>query len=118
MNKEILEKIKKEVKSKEVIEWRSKDSKTKQPKSFGLNGSRKTFTPDLVAVYENKQDLFAVENKIVKAELPNLISKWILFGLEARKARGNFYVVVAKKYADQCKALIESKQLSAEVITL
>jgi len=117
MDKEILDRVKSKVDDRNVIEFRSKSGKDKGPRSLSLNGSRKLFTPDFVALYKNKRDLFSIEKKILKTDLPNLIAKWILFALEARKHGGDFYLVVSEKNSDQCRQIIKSKQLSVQLIT-
>jgi hypothetical protein len=88
------------------------------PRVLAFRGNRSSFTPDIIAIYDHKRDFFAIENKIKKKELPQLISKWILFGLEARKNKGKFYIVTEKKHSEKFQKIIDDKQLSAQLITI
>ncbi|UKN01394.1 hypothetical protein K6119_16835 [Paracrocinitomix mangrovi] len=117
MNKDILTNIISNLKKKGAKEIRSGSGNSKKPNALTFNGTRKTFTPDVVALYEDKRDIFSIENKIVKANISDLIAKWILFGLEARKHNGSFYLVVSKENSAKCQDIIDSKKLSAELIT-
>ena len=117
MKKDILKNLMSKFKKKGADKFKVGVPGKEQPQALSFNGNRKKFTPDMVAIYENKRDLISVEPKILKAELPNLIAKWILFGLEARRHGGDFYLVVEKKHLKKCKEIIESKRLSAELLT-
>ena len=117
MKKDVLRKLMLNFKKKGVTEFRVNGFDKQIPRSVSFKGNRKSFTPDMVAIYENKRDLFSVENKILKSDLPDLIAKWILFGLEARRYGGNFYLVVDEKHSEQCQDIIKSKQLSVELLT-
>ncbi|MBD3636426.1 MAG: hypothetical protein HUJ25_03715 [Crocinitomicaceae bacterium] len=118
MKSDIIKNLIKKEEKKGVKELRVGGYGKQKPRSLGFNGNRKTFTPDLVALYEDRRDLFSVENKVVKSNIKDLIAKWILFGLEARKHGGRLYVVVPEKDRKKCEEIIEQKQLSAELITV
>lgn len=118
MKKEFIKKIIQKLNKQDVVDIKVTGEKSKEPRTLEMRGSRKSFKPDVVAEFENKRDIFSVETKLNKSDLPDLITKWILFGLEARKHRGQFYVVVSKDNADKCQQIISSKQLAAQILTL
>lgn len=117
MKTDIVEKLIQRFRKDGAREFRSILKNSKSPQKLAFKGNRKMFMPDLVVIYQNKRDLISVESKIVKSQLPDLIAKWILFGLEARRYGGNFYLVVAEKNSKKCREIIQSKQLSAEILT-
>lgn len=88
------------------------------PRPLAFRGSRKAYTPELVAIYNSRSDLYSIEKDLPKKHISDLISKWILFGLEARNRRGRFYIVSPKKISPEIQSIINDKQLSAEVITV
>jgi hypothetical protein len=108
----------KKLKSKDGAEVFLKSNKANPPKSLSYHDSRRSYTPDIVVVFPNKQDYYAVEKKITASSLPDLISKWILFALEARLKSGKFFVVVPAQEGKRCQDIIDRKLLSAEVITI
>lgn len=117
MKKDILKNLMSKFKKKGADDFKVNAFGKDEPRALYFNGNRKKFTPDMVAIYGDKKDLISVESKILKSELPNLIAKWILFGLEARRHGGDFYLVVEKKHSDQCKEIIETKRLQVELMT-
>lgn len=118
MKKDTIQKLKEKLKRNGANSIQTSLGKTDKPSSLSFKGGRKSYMPDIVAEFENKTDLFSIEHKISKSGWPDLISKWILFGLEARKNGGHFYVVVSKDNSKQCKEIIAAKRLSAELITI
>jgi hypothetical protein len=86
-----------------------------KPDGLGYKGSRVNFVPDVVAYYPNKRDLFSIEEKMTTSKLPEMISKWILFSLEARKRKGKFYLMVPEKNEEKFAQIINEKQISAEL---
>ena len=86
-----------------------------KPDGLGYKGSRVNFVPDVVAYYPNKRDLFSIEEKMTASKLPEMISKWILFSLEARKRKGKFYLMVPEKNEEKFAQIISDKQISAEL---
>lgn len=119
MNKaKIIESIITKAKDKGADRITAKTSKADKPDGLSYKGSRVSFTPDVVAHYPNKRDLFSIEGKLVKSKLPEMISKWILFSLEARKRRGKFYLMVPEKSEDKFAEIINEKQISVELRTV
>ena len=114
--KKIIQRIKTSLKSKNVKEIRTAQSDSNKTRELSYKWNKKKFQPDVVAIYDKKKDLFCVEQKISKKNISDLISKWILFSLEARRSGGKFYLVVPAKHNDYCKEIIEDKKLSANLL--
>ncbi|MEX1003589.1 MAG: hypothetical protein WDZ35_15835 [Crocinitomicaceae bacterium] len=108
----------KKIKDKGGAKIKLKSSKSHSIKSFSYRDSRRSYTPDIVVEYTNKQDYYALEKKITAKLLPDLIAKWILFALEARAKSGKFFLVVTETHAELCRKLIANKQLSVELIVM
>lgn len=116
MNKtKLIDKIVSTAKEKGAERIAAKTKNTEKPIGLGYKGSRVNFVPDVVAYYPNKRDLFSIEEKMVKSKLPEMISKWILFSLEARKRKGKFYLMVPEKNEASFAQIISEKQISAEL---
>lgn len=116
MSKELLSKIVKLATKEGATEIKSTSSNHPTPTAVGYNGSRKSYKPDMVAIFPKKMDYFAIESKMSKKHLPELISKWILFSLEARKKRGDLYIVLEKKDEEKFRKVIEAKHISAQIM--
>jgi hypothetical protein len=118
MNSDAISAFIKTIKGKGVLEVKVKGNKDKQPKKYSYNDARKSYMPEVTAVYEKKTDFYAIEKKITKDILPDLIAKWILFSMEARRLNGVFYLVVDESNASKCQAIIDRKQLAIELIKI
>lgn len=118
MKKEATKELISSLKKKGAQLIKVKANGNESPRAYAFRGSRKTFTPDIVAEYENHQDIFAIESKPKKKELPDLISKWILFGITARNKGGRFYLVVEKDHSSEFEKIVNEKSLSAEIIKI
>lgn len=103
-------------KKKDITEVRSVSGDGKKPRLLSFKWAQKSYTPDVVAIYDDKKDLFSVEGKISKRTISDTIAKWILFSLEARRHGGKFYLVVPSNEMDYCKEIIKDKQLSANLM--
>lgn len=104
-------------KGKKPSRIRSVQGNRTRPRSLKFKWHKKTFTPDIVAFYPDKRDLFSIEPKINKKNIPELVSKWILMAIEARRHGGKFYLVAPPKHEDFCNELIEDKKLRIELIS-
>lgn len=120
MTKDHITTLVKELRAKKGVEVLVKGSKGHAPQSLSYNDSRKSFTPDVVAIYaKKKHDFYAFEKNITNATLPELIGKWILFALHARLKSGQFFLVVdGEKNGKRCQAIIDRKQLGVELIII
>ena len=116
MKNKTIENIIQTLKKKDVDQIRSISQGTSDPRPLAYKWSRSSYKPEVVSINNGKKDLYAVENKINKKNISDLISKWILFGLEARKNGGNFYLFVPEKQVDYCQEIINEKRLSAKVM--
>jgi hypothetical protein len=85
--------------------------------TFGGHNA-KAYQPDALAYYESRMDIYAVENELTKKALAKSLGKWILFSLEAKKSRGNFYIVTDKRNFDGLVDIINSRQITAEILTV
>lgn len=112
----ILDRLTASLKKKGAKQIRSVQDENVDPRSLSFKWNKKKYTPDVVAIYPDKKDIFCVESKINKSNIPDLISKWILFGLEARKNNGKFFLIVPPEKQKYCQELIKSKQLSANLL--
>jgi len=116
MNKTtIIDSIISKAKDKGAERIAAKTKNTEKPEGLGYKGSRISFTPDVVAYYPNRRDLFSIEDKLVKSTLPETISRWILFSLEARKRKGKFYLMVPEKIESKFAEIIDEKQINVEL---
>lgn len=93
----------------------------KKPKSFsiGYSGNRQgNYTPDAIVHIDSKKDFYAIEESLTKSNAPEQIYKWILFSMEAKKAKGKFYMIVAKAKEEEYKKLIDWKQIDVKLLSL
>lgn len=116
MKREIVKRIMKLVAKQGAEKIRVKLDSENAPKTFAFKGSKKKFIPDIVAEFQNREDYFAIEAKPKKEDLPDLKSKWTLFGLIARNKGGNFFLVVNKSHSSKFEEIISEESLSAKLI--
>lgn len=93
----------------------------KKPKSFsiGYSGNRQgNYTPDAIVHVDSKKDFYTIEETLTKANAPEQIYKWILFSMEAKKAKGDFYMIVSKAKEAEYKKLIDWKQIDVTLLSL
>ena len=88
----------------------------KKPGKYSYKGHTKGFYPDVVANYGKHSDVFSVEPKLRKSDLPEVIGKWILLSMEARRLKGEYYIVVPHKEKGDFEEIVESKMIRAEVL--
>jgi len=88
------------------------------PKSIGFKNARSSFKPDIIVGYGNKKDYYSIEERFSKSQLSEMISKWILLSLEARKNKGKLFVVVPEKLQNSFDSLIQDKQISAKILAV
>lgn len=118
MEKTLLSNLVDRAKKKGATTIKANYTTYERPRSLMYRGHRKKYTPDVVAIQGNKRDLYSIEDKFSKKIIPELVSKWILFSLEARKNRGDFYIAVPESKEELCQELITSKQISAQLIAV
>lgn len=118
MNEKHIQALIKDIKSTKPLKLSIKGIRDSSPRPIHYYSSKKQFVPDIVAVFSNKKNYYAIENKVIEADIPALTFKWILFSSEARKTSGTFYLVIDKSSATICNDLISEKQLDIEVIVL
>lgn len=89
-----------------------------KPASIGFAKSENKFTPDIVANFKHKKDIYAIEKDISVENTHLLVSKWILFAAEARKSFGTFFLVIPKSKVNVFQEIISHKQLDIRLIEL
>ncbi|WP_027419552.1 hypothetical protein [Crocinitomix catalasitica] len=95
-----------------------KGDSTREPRPIGFYNAMNKVIPDVVAIYSNKRDFYAIEKNIVEKEIHVFIFKWILFASEARKHGGKFYLVIPKGKSELVEGLIAEKQLDINLIEI
>ena len=118
MEKTLLSNLVNTAKKRGATKIKANHRKYERPRSLMYRGHRKKFTPDVVAIQDGKKDFYSIEDKFNKKIIPEIISKWILFSLEARKNRGDLYIAVPESKEEMCQELIDSKQISAQLIAV
>ena len=118
MKKEDINELIEDITATKPIKLHIKGIRDNAPRAVGYYNSKKLFVPDIVSVYADKRNLYAIEKHITKKDLPILTFKWILFSAEARKTAGKFYLVIDKSKELMCKKLIKDKKLEIELMIL
>lgn len=95
-----------------------KGSSTNPTKSYSFNSSRSSHYPYMEVENDNRTDLYEFEKTFAKTKLPELIGKWILFSIHAKRKFGDFYLVVDDKSKHQFSKIISDKKLDIELITI
>ena len=114
---DVLKQIVKQAKVKEAVNIEATIGGFVSPKSIRYRNAKNAYTPDVVVSYETKKDIFFIEDRLNKTLLPDMITKWILFSLEARKRKGKFYLMIPEKQKERFEQVIRDKQISAEIRT-
>ena len=94
-------------------------SSHKKPRNYAIGysgGRRGSFTPDAVIQYEESTDFFTIETELTKANSSELIYKWILFSMEAKKLKGKLYILVSKNKEFEFQHLLGWKQIDATLL--
>lgn len=113
-----LEKLKsliKKVEKNKPEELYAKVQGIPSPEKINYKGSNQSFVPDLVAKYEDSEDIYVIEEKYTKSSLSEMLSRWLLFSTEARKRRGKFYLFVPEKHLSDIQDILERKQIVLEL---
>ncbi|MEO9533861.1 MAG: hypothetical protein ABJG68_02605 [Crocinitomicaceae bacterium] len=118
MKKDVITRIVANLKKEDVEEVKVKGANENTPNALSYKMAKKSYTPDIVAQYKNRKDYFTVEDKFKKKNLPDLISKWILFALMARRNGGKFYLFVQKEHFKFIESIVKQKHLSLELIRI
>ncbi len=87
-----------------------------KPDKIKVTGFNKSLFPDAEAHYDKRVDLYCVEPKMIKNDLPDSIGRWIFMSIEARKFGGNLYIVIPEGHKDKYQAILTQKSISAEVM--
>lgn len=112
---EILKNLVKKVEKKKPEELFAKVQGVPSPEKMGYKGSNASHVPDIVARYEHGEDIYMVEEKYTKNALSEMLSRWLLFSMEARKRKGKFYLFVPEKHLKDIKEVLDRKQIVLEL---
>lgn len=91
----------------------------KKPDAYAIRYSgfkRGSFNPDAILEYANKKDFYSVEEDLTKANMSEKLYKWILFSMEAKKCKGQFFLIVPAGKEFQFTNLLDWKQIEATVV--
>lgn len=105
--------LKKQSKNKVRVKGTSKTTK-----AVSYSSSRSSFSPDVEVDHGNQTDIYEFEKSFAKTKLPEMISKWILFSIQAKKYSGVFYLVVDESTRLKFEKIVREKQLSVEVLSV
>lgn len=97
---------------------RVKGSSLNPTKSYSFNNSRSSHFPYLEVDHNDQTDIYEIEKELRKSNLPDVIGKWILFSIYAKRKSGEFYLVVDEKQKHQYNKIISDKKLDIELITI
>ena len=97
---------------------RIKGNKKNPTKALSFNGSRSSHYPYMEVDHDGQTDFYEFEKSFKKSGLPDLIGKWILFSIYAKKNSGEFYLVVEDKSKHQYDKIIREKKLDIELLTI
>lgn len=97
---------------------RIKGSQKHPTRSLSFNNSRGSYYPYMEVDHGKQTDFYEFEKTFKKTNLPEQISKWILFSIHAKRNAGKFYLVVDTKSKTQYDKIVREKKLDIEVITI
>lgn len=118
MNKKDISNFIKEIELAQPIKLQISGSENNKPAPIGFSRSEVKFTPDIVADFAHKKDIYAIEKKISDQNIQLKVSKWILFAAEARKAFGTFFLIIPKSKVAYLQKIIAEKKLDIKLIQL
>lgn len=78
----------------------------------------KSHQPDALAYYEESTDIYSIEPEANKKAIARNLGKWILFSLEAKKNKGNYFIVTSPNNYNNLHDIISAKQINAEIMTV
>lgn len=118
MTKKDINEFVKKLEGAGVIEIKSIWGNFEPPRKLAYKNTMRLYPVDIEIIYKNHKDYYAIERNITKAQIPDLIAKWILFSRKAKDASGHFYVVVDETNMSKCQHIIDDKLLDVELMAI
>lgn len=87
-------------------------------KKLGYRFSDISHVPQLTIEHGNSIDYYEFEKLYSAKNISQLISKWILFSIQAKMMSGKFYLVVKEKDKVKFIHIINERSLDIELITI
>lgn len=106
------------LKGPKVVRIKSVCGNFDAPKKLTYKNAKGSYVVDAEVIFEKHSDFYAFEPSITKANIPDLIAKWILFAMTARQNSGSFYLVVDESNASKVQTIINDKMLSVNLLTI
>jgi hypothetical protein len=118
MTSEEIKKFTEKIRKDKNNRLRIKGSQTNPTRAFSYNGSRSSHYPAMEVDHGRQTDVYEFEKSFAKSKLPELISKWILFSIHAKRKSGDFFLVVDDKSKHEFNKIIADKKLDIQLITI
>jgi hypothetical protein len=106
-------------KSTNSIDLKIQAKDFKKPDGFAIRYSgfkRGIFNPDAIMEYAGKKDFYSVEEDLSRTDVSEKLYKWILFSMEAKKAKGKLILIVPAGKEDEFNTMLDWKQIDAAVV--
>lgn len=108
----------KELKKEKNVKVRKRGDINSPTIGFSFNHSSKSYFSSLEVVYSNHTDIYEFENKFKKDDLNELITKWIMLSIQAKRLSGVLYLVVYRKFKHEFNKVLLEKKIDAEIVIL
>lgn len=88
------------------------------PEKLSFGGfNAKSYVPEiLVEKGSGKKDYYVFAPKYSKKMISEEFGKWIFFNIQSKKDNGLFHLIVKEEDTDKIKSLLDSKQITCEII--
>lgn len=106
------------IRKKKNVAVKIKGGKSGQPKALSYRFSGISYTPYMEADFGERVDIYEFEKTFSKNDLPEQISKWILFSMRAKNCSGQFFLVVADDSKLKFEEIINDKQIEVVLLTV
>lgn len=88
------------------------------PEKLSFGGfNAKSYVPEIVVEKgDGKKDYFIFAPKYSKKMISEEFAKWIFFNIQSKKDNGVFHLMCKDEDSDKIGGLLESKQITAEIV--
>ena len=86
-------------------------SKYESPSKLKLESTNETFVPDIIATYKDSSNYYEIE-----LDDDFKINKWKLFSIQAKKRKGDLYLVVPEWLKESVKNELINQNIPARII--
>ena len=118
MTKKEIDQFVTELKKDDSNTIRVKDDNNNPTKKLNYRNTNVSFAPSIEVEHGKQTDVYEFEKSYSVSKLNELITKWILFSIRAKKLSGKCYIVVKAKDAVKFNKIIREKSLDIEVIPI